>query len=341
MSRSESTRKEAGCTAGEGRCLTAAQQLAATAVQTTSGQPSAEGRELRRGHLQQSDRGGGQRQRDGCKLASNSGRSSDRLTLNASGPHHRPARTLHSHGQADDGSTFTLRSNMLAARQGQRDRGQAREAQHDASRRKEQQQPRAAAPSSGQAHSQAERVLPPRQHEQRSHSPTMPRPRRRGSSLPVPVHRRADHDHADGATQGAQTLRTARSIFVVSPLVQPLWASHKERGQSKPPSQNRFTRGLVVEAMERCGNRRPRVERLASAWNQGSGGVAESAGEPNDPLIAASAEPRRRARTQLTDEEVDAMRTARAQGVSVTTLARRFGVHRGTVWAKTRVGPDV
>lgn len=32
------------------------------------------------------------------------------------------------------------------------------------------------------------------------------------------------------------------------------------------------------------------------------------------------------------------MRTARAQGVSVIVLARRFGVHRGTVWAKTREG---
>ena len=30
------------------------------------------------------------------------------------------------------------------------------------------------------------------------------------------------------------------------------------------------------------------------------------------------------------------MRTARAQGVSVNALALRFGVHRGTVWAKTR-----
>jgi len=30
------------------------------------------------------------------------------------------------------------------------------------------------------------------------------------------------------------------------------------------------------------------------------------------------------------------MRTARAQGNGVTALARQFGVHRGTVWAKTR-----
>ena len=92
----------------------------------------------------------------------------------------------------------------------------------------------------------------------------------------------------------------------------------------------------LVEAMERCGNRRPRVERLVSAWDQRSGVTVEPVSEPDDPLIAASAEPRRRARTPLTVEEVDAMRTARAQGVSVIVLARQFGVHRGTVWAKTR-----
>lgn len=31
------------------------------------------------------------------------------------------------------------------------------------------------------------------------------------------------------------------------------------------------------------------------------------------------------------------MRTARADGVSVTVLAERFGVHRGTIWMKTRM----
>ena len=88
--------------------------------------------------------------------------------------------------------------------------------------------------------------------------------------------------------------------------------------------------------MERCWNRRLRVERLVSAWNQGSADVAEPADEPDDPLIAAAAESRRRARTRLTDREVDAMRTARANGVSATALAKQFGVHRGTIWAKTR-----
>lgn len=91
-----------------------------------------------------------------------------------------------------------------------------------------------------------------------------------------------------------------------------------------------------VDAMERYGNRPPRVERLVSAWNQGSGGSGDHDSEPDDPLIGAAAEPRRRPRTRLTDEEVDAMQTARAQGISVNALARRFGVHRGTVCAKTR-----
>ena len=100
----------------------------------------------------------------------------------------------------------------------------------------------------------------------------------------------------------------------------------------------RPTHSASVEAMERCGNSRPRVERLVSAWNEGVHGDADLAGESDDLLIGASAEPKKRPRTRLTDEEVDAMRTARAQGVSVIVLARRFGVHRGTVWAKTREG---
>jgi len=48
-----------------------------------------------------------------------------------------------------------------------------------------------------------------------------------------------------------------------------------------------------VEAMERCGNRRPRVERLVSAWNQGVRGDADPVGEDDDPLIGAAAEPKK------------------------------------------------
>ncbi len=88
--------------------------------------------------------------------------------------------------------------------------------------------------------------------------------------------------------------------------------------------------------MKRCGNRRPRVQKLVSAWNQGVREDAKPEGEVADPLIGASAEPKKRPRTRLTDKEVDAMRTAREHGVGVNSVAKQFGVHRGTVWAKTR-----
>lgn len=88
--------------------------------------------------------------------------------------------------------------------------------------------------------------------------------------------------------------------------------------------------------MERCGNRRPRVQKLASAWNQGIHGDADAEGGAADPLIEASTEPSRRPRTRLTDKEVDVMRTARAQRMSVNGIAPRFGIHRSTVSTTTR-----
>ena len=136
-------------------------------------------------------------------------------------------------------------------------------------------------------------------------------------------------------------LRTVRNIFVITtPVPAPLSVEQAVRAKENPLVRSDSLGGLAVDAMERCGNRRPRVERLVSAWNQGPRGDAEPEGEadsePDDPLIGASTEPMKRPRTRLTDEEVDAMRTARERGVGVTALARRFGVHRGTIWARTR-----
>ena len=91
-----------------------------------------------------------------------------------------------------------------------------------------------------------------------------------------------------------------------------------------------------MEAIGRCGNRRPRVQKLVSAWNQGVRHDDNPEAEADDAMIGASAEPSKRPRTRLTDKEVDAMRTARERGVSVKAIAKQFGVHRGTVWAKTR-----
>ena len=100
-------------------------------------------------------------------------------------------------------------------------------------------------------------------------------------------------------------------------------------------TQTDFVGGLniehLVDFINRYGNRRPPVARLVSVWNQEADGVVEPVGEPDNPLIEAAAEPRRRTRTRLTEEEADAMRTARASGASVTTPANQFGVHRGAV----------
>lgn len=88
--------------------------------------------------------------------------------------------------------------------------------------------------------------------------------------------------------------------------------------------------------MERCGNRQPRVQKLVSAWNQGIPNHADDSGEVDDARIVAAAEPSKRPRTRLADSEVDAMRTARERDVSVKAIAKQFGVHRATVWVKTR-----
>ena len=79
-----------------------------------------------------------------------------------------------------------------------------------------------------------------------------------------------------------------------------------------------------------------RFERLNSAWNQAKLRVVdEPDGAPDDgPGVVTN--PRRRARTPLTESQVDAIRTARANGESVVSICQRFNVHRMTVWTHTR-----
>lgn len=79
-----------------------------------------------------------------------------------------------------------------------------------------------------------------------------------------------------------------------------------------------------------------RFERLSSAWNQAKLGMGlESDGAADDePGVVAN--PRRRARTPLTESQVDAIRTARTNGESVVSICQRFDVHRMTVWTHTR-----
>lgn len=79
-----------------------------------------------------------------------------------------------------------------------------------------------------------------------------------------------------------------------------------------------------------------RFERLSAAWNQAKLGIAEKPEDAagDEPDVVAN--PRRRARTPLTESQVDAIRTARANGESVVSICRRFKVHRMTVWTHTK-----
>ncbi|MFN8119342.1 MAG: hypothetical protein U0R67_07205 [Micropruina glycogenica] len=98
-------------------------------------------------------------------------------------------------------------------------------------------------------------------------------------------------------------------------------------------SQTRFR---LVDAGGLKPNTWQRFERLSSAWNQaklGSGDEPQDAVE-DEPSVVTN--PRRRARTPLTDSQVDDIRTARANGESVISICRRFDVHRMTVWTHTK-----
>lgn len=123
-----------------------------------------------------------------------------------------------------------------------------------------------------------------------------------------------------------------------------LMANRAKLADPSPPTPTKHTnrepmtrtRDTAKRAETTYGNRRRRAERLVSAWNQGANDATESEDGADDPLIGMSEEPSKRPRTRLTDKEVDAMRTARAQGVSVNSIAKRFGITRQTVWEKTR-----
>jgi len=79
-----------------------------------------------------------------------------------------------------------------------------------------------------------------------------------------------------------------------------------------------------------------RFERLGSAWEQAKLGLDDEPEGAVEDDLGVVANPGRRARTPLTESQVDAIRTARANGESVVSISRRFGVHRMTVWTHTK-----
>lgn len=83
-------------------------------------------------------------------------------------------------------------------------------------------------------------------------------------------------------------------------------------------------------------NARRRLERLVTAWEQAKQGDADVPPTTSDSKPDVVSHPSRRNRTPLTKKEVEAIRTARDRGESVLWIAKRYGIHRATVWTYTR-----
>lgn len=79
-----------------------------------------------------------------------------------------------------------------------------------------------------------------------------------------------------------------------------------------------------------------RFDRLSSAWNQARSGIVDGAPSMRGDDSQTVREPTSRTRTPLTAKEIDAMRTAKERGESVPSIAKRFNVHRMTVWTHTK-----
>ena len=106
--------------------------------------------------------------------------------------------------------------------------------------------------------------------------------------------------------------------------------------QSRDSGVTDVARGPRVDAGGLSPNTWERLERLSAAWEQAKPGIVSARPLVTEPEPGAVSNPTRRSRTPLTPEEVDAIRTARTNGESVLSIAKRFGVHRVTVWEQTK-----
>lgn len=81
----------------------------------------------------------------------------------------------------------------------------------------------------------------------------------------------------------------------------------------------------------RC-DRVQHLRRPSSAWEQAERDIGRERPPTPGPETGMVMNPTRRSRTRLSKSEVEAIRTARANGESVTSICRRFDIHRMTVW---------
>ncbi|WP_349018839.1 helix-turn-helix domain-containing protein [Corynebacterium pseudodiphtheriticum] len=122
--------------------------------------------------------------------------------------------------------------------------------------------------------------------------------------------------------------------------IQTILATGPRRHNERTLPRDDAGQGSNVQLYLDAGGLKPntwqRLERLSSAWNQAKLLLGDEPDGAVDDEPGVVANPRRRARTPLTESQVDAIRTARANGESVVSICRRFNVHRMTVWTHTK-----
>lgn len=145
------------------------------------------------------------------------------------------------------------------------------------------------------------------------------------------------HAEADQRVDQRQSALHIRAVAARRPAtdVGKKWAERAE-GVFRSSGKRPLPRSLLVDAGGLKPNTWQRLERLSSAWNQAKLVLGDQPDGAADDEPGVVVNPRRRARTPLTESQVDAIRTARANGESVVSICQRFNVHRMTVWTHTR-----
>lgn len=137
---------------------------------------------------------------------------------------------------------------------------------------------------------------------------------------------------SDELAVGVDVCRTGRTKFCPTRLV-------AAKGWADPDTPSHVTGSstptTVVSKAPNLNTAR-RLERLDSAWDKGSSEVSVAPSVAPEPGSGVVSNPSRRNRTPLTEKEVEAIRTARAEGERVVSIAERFGIHRCTVLHYTK-----
>uniref|UniRef100_UPI003CCC45DA helix-turn-helix domain-containing protein n=1 Tax=Tessaracoccus bendigoensis TaxID=72764 RepID=UPI003CCC45DA len=109
---------------------------------------------------------------------------------------------------------------------------------------------------------------------------------------------------------------------------------HAEHGSGEGPGATHHPPLALPAGLKP--NVQQRFDRLEAVWNQARLGIRDGGAPQREDDFEVVREPSRPPRTPPTPEEVDAIRTAKASGESVRSIAERFDKHRSTVWRYTK-----